>query len=298
MDCTENKLLIAYLNCRGQNGLNESKQLQIQQFLQVINIDILHLQETNIEEETFTQCRFIISNYSLIHNNSPSKYGTASLIRSTFQVDNIILHHSGRIIVLNIGDLTLGNVFLLELMVSAGQVENLCAEVIPTLLINSKVDGMIGGDWNNIICKKDCTRHPEGKMSPSLKRVANTFSWKDSFRSLHPDSISFSRYYANERHGEGATRIDRSYIFGELTPVSAMYTSVAFSDHLSYIVTVQLPSPLQKAFCPKSRPFFKTRPAVVNDKLFQARLACSMKESKTVWSTNSDLVGSSCQAWD
>ena len=57
---------------------------------------------------------------------------------------------------------------------------------------------------------------------------------------------------------------------------------MAFSDHLSYIVTLKVPSPLQKMLFPKSRPFFKTTPTIVKDKQFQARLAKHMKEWQEV----------------
>ena len=39
---------------------------------------------------------------------------------------------------------------------------------------------------------------------------------KDSFRSLYPKAKAFSRYYSDTR-GQGATRIDRQYHFGEIT---------------------------------------------------------------------------------
>ena len=110
---------------------------------------------------------------------------------------------------------------------------------------------------NNIICKEDCTKHLEAKMSPCLKRVAQSFAWKDSYRFLHPDGTCFSRYYSNDRHGAGATRIDRSYCYGDLVPADADYVSVAFSDHLSYIVTLKAPPHLQKLICPKYRPFLR-----------------------------------------
>ena len=39
--------------------------------------------------------------------------------------------------------------------------------------------------------------------------------WKDSYRTLYPEEITFSRYYENSR-AAGATRIDRSYHFGDI----------------------------------------------------------------------------------
>ena len=80
MDFMSSILTVAYMNCRGQTRFNISKQLQIENFLQTYNLDILHLQECQIDDETFTECNFISSNYSLIKNNSHNQYGTASLV--------------------------------------------------------------------------------------------------------------------------------------------------------------------------------------------------------------------------
>ena len=280
MEPTDNILVLAYLNTHGQTGLNLSKQLQIEEFLNSNKIDILHLQETFIDDDTFSQCSYINSNFIIIHNNSNNMYGTASLVKSTLPTENIILHESGRIILFNICGITFGNIYLPSGTdgQSRASRENLCGDTLPTLLINSRSEGVIGGDWNNIVSKDDCTRYPEAKMSPCLKRIVNTFSWKDAFRILHPDDQVFSRYYSNDRSGSGATRIDRCYIYGNLHVRTASYTAIAFSDHFSHIVTLSLPSPLAIQLSPKSRPLFKTRPDIVRDKVFKARLKDCMEE--------------------
>ena len=42
---------IGFMNVRGQTGLEESKQFQIEQFIQIYKIDILNCQEINILED-------------------------------------------------------------------------------------------------------------------------------------------------------------------------------------------------------------------------------------------------------
>ena len=77
------------MNIHGQTKLPTLKQLQIEDSLKYNNIDILHLQESDIDEETFSQCNFISSNFNIISNNSESKYGTSSLIRSDLNFETV-----------------------------------------------------------------------------------------------------------------------------------------------------------------------------------------------------------------
>ena len=64
-------------------------------------------------------------------------------------------------------------------------------------MINARPSGVVGGD------KADCTRFPDAKMSPCMKRPVNAFGRKDTLKSLNPDEIAFSRYYST-RSGDGA----------------------------------------------------------------------------------------------
>ena len=82
----ENILSVAFINIRGQTGLPSTKQLQIESFILKENIDILHLQEINICEESFSSCNTISTSYNLISINSPTKYGTASIIKSELKI--------------------------------------------------------------------------------------------------------------------------------------------------------------------------------------------------------------------
>ena len=82
MTSNHNVLNVAYINIQGQTGLEYAKQVQIEHFLQVYNIDILHCQEINILEHSFENCNFINSSYDIISNNASNKYGTYSLLSS------------------------------------------------------------------------------------------------------------------------------------------------------------------------------------------------------------------------
>ena len=171
-------LNLAYINIRGQTGLNIAKQVQIETFLKSYSIDIANLQEINVDSDSFQDCPFINSSYSIISNNASNKYGTCSLVSSTLQPDNIKFDTNGRVIIFNLDNITIGNVYLPSgndpHMRSSR--ENYAGEVIPQLLTNSKDSGCLGGDWNSIINERDATKNTAQKMSPTLKRLVRTFS--------------------------------------------------------------------------------------------------------------------------
>ena len=140
-----NILRIAIVNIHGQTGLNQSKQIQIETFLHHNNIDILHLQEINILEDTFSNSNFISSSYNILSNNSPTKYGTASLIKSDLEAENLVCDSEGRALIFDIGNLTFGNLYLPSGTDSKSRAsrEQYCAEILPRLLIHSKSLGCI-----------------------------------------------------------------------------------------------------------------------------------------------------------
>ena len=262
------------MNIRGQTGLDEAKQLQIEHFIKSYKIDILNCQEINILEESFSNCNFITSSYDIITNNAQNKYGTCCLVSNNFTTENIKLDTNGRIIAFDIENITFCNVYLPSGSdpIMKNSRENYIAETIPQILINSKDIGCIGGYWNCLVEKCDASKNASKKISNSLKRVVKNFAWVDSYRQLNLDSQQFSRYYDNSVHGEGASRIDRMYHYGQLHILEAYYVGVAFSDHFALIVKFKLPENMSKLMSPKCKPLFKSKPEVIQDETFQKRL--------------------------
>ena len=138
-----NVLIQAYLNVHGQTGLPVTKQKQIEDFIRRNRIDILHCQEINIDEESFSHCNFINSNYNILQNNAVNKYGTATLVKNVFTPENVRMDTMGRAIFFNIEDLTLGNVYLHSGTdgISRGGRESYCIVTLPQLLLNRKANG-------------------------------------------------------------------------------------------------------------------------------------------------------------
>ena len=144
----------------------------------------------------------------------------------------------------DVGPLTLANLYLPSGTDanSRSSRKQYFSETMPQLLLNRKDVGIVGGDLNCIIDKKDCTHHAGAKMSPSLARLAKNFDMTECFRFLHPSATVYSHYYHTAQLGEGATRIDRAYFWGEASILSAKYEPIAFSDHMAHIIFISIPS--------------------------------------------------------
>ena len=284
---------IGYLNLRAQTGFGTTKQAQVEHFVKQHMFDILHLQEAQILEDSFENCDYITGNYSILTNNARNPYGTASLVALSLEPRNIKLDTQGRVIVFDIGDVTFANVYLPSGndTVMRNLREDYLSLSIPQLLINRKDNGCIGGDWNCITDDLDATKNHAQKRSPSLKRVINTFSWSDNYRQLHKNKTIYSRYYASNLHGNGATRIDRQYSWGnDIQIVSAIYTSIAVSDHLAQIYTMRTPASINKSMSPKHKPLFKSKPEVITDAIFKERLASKLMEWEQVREAGANII--------
>ena len=151
-----NTLTQAFINIHGQSGLTVTKQKQIEDLIDRNSIDILHCQEINIDEESFNQCSYLNSNYTILQNNALNRYGTATIVRNIFTPENIKMDTSGRAIFFSIDNLSIGNVYLHSGTDGQSRAarENFCAESLPQLLVNRKENGIWGGDLNCILKAK------------------------------------------------------------------------------------------------------------------------------------------------
>ena len=108
----EKTLSVGFLNIYGQTNFNQAKVNQIEFLVKTNKIDILHLQETNILEETFENSNYLKNNYQILFQNNESGFGVCSLINNELETKNVLLHPSGRLISFDVEDLTMINVYL------------------------------------------------------------------------------------------------------------------------------------------------------------------------------------------
>ena len=285
----ETTLTIFYLNIRGQTKFYDDKQQQLQDLIMHYGCDIIHLQETDFNDDTFKNCSFIKSNYQVISNNSATGYGTASLVKNDLDAENIRCDTEGRIIVFDIKNITFCNLYIEAGTDGCSRTsrEAYFSEAIPNLLIGQHQTGYAGGDWNCIIEKKDATYNAISKMSPGLSRLCKTFEWQDSHRLLHPNSDDYSHFYTV---GDifGATRIDRQYHWGYANVVKSQYIPSSFSDHFGLITKIKLPFKLHFKYIPRHPPSCKISNEVARDPFFQNEVTESMVEWRKILSQGLD----------
>ena len=53
------------------------------------------MQEVHIDKDTFSECKFLSSNFIILPNNAENKYGTATLVRNDLTVENVMCDTSG-----------------------------------------------------------------------------------------------------------------------------------------------------------------------------------------------------------
>ena len=266
-------MTVGFINIHGQTKLPQTKQNQIEYLVKEYNVDILHMQETQIDESAFENNPFIANNFNIIFNNSETGYGVCSLIHRKFSTKDELLHPSGRIIAFNIGDLTMTNIYLPSgaERTAKNLREGLCGQTIPNMMLAAKKKGMIGGDC--ITHPSDCTHHPEPKMSPNLKKTSTILKWRDTYRLLHPKSTTYSHSYNRQMTGTGLTQgaLDRSYTWGDIKTVSSEYIGAAFSDHMLHLVRLECPEATEAAE-DHFKPYFKISPETAKDAEFQDRV--------------------------
>ena len=209
----------------------------IEKLIKDNDLDVLHLQEIDSTEKTFIYCEFINQYFTLIRNNNSSGFGTATLVNKRFEVKDILLHPSGRLIMFNIEDTTHLNLYL-----QAGQSpearqsrEDMIGKELLDYLMLAKSKIILGGDWNCVCSPQDMTNNVDNKVSNKLVKIIKMKKMSDTYRSLFPKVRSYSFFYTwkgkNDELRTGASRLDRSYTIGNITTKKSSYVTTSFSDH-------------------------------------------------------------------
>ena len=272
--------LVVSLNLRGQTKMQLSKLLQIEELLKATKPAIIFFQESHFHNNSFENCPFINSNYNLLINNSPTGYGTSSLVNNSLQVDNVKALPGGRILYFEIDKTSFVNVYLPSGTAGKADRDFILSNSLPNLLLDSCKNGIIGGDWNCVDNTRDASHNASSKVSSLLQRLGRIKEWRDLFRTLHPHKKTYSHVYKRNMKDqgltEGAARLDRFYGWGDIPVSKAEYFPAAFTDHWGLSVNLTLPA-LSPVVEPQFRTYFKVKPEVATDPRFKALVSETVK---------------------
>ena len=107
-------LTIGSLNVRGQLALSEARILNLVDFIKQYKIDILNLQETNLNDDSFEKNDFLSQNYQFIYNNAPNGFGTAVILKNDINFSNMKIDTKGKMICYDLDDqqITGANIYM------------------------------------------------------------------------------------------------------------------------------------------------------------------------------------------
>lgn len=167
------RIKIATINCYKQSGLGQEKQEQIADFVKIHGIHVVHLQESQIDNDTFCE-GYIYSNFNVYPNNAPTGYGTATMVRNHLIVNKHLTDTNGRIQLIEIADCAFLNLYPQAGTDNTARTnrERCFTEGIPDILTGGSCNkGASSGDFNCITRLCDATNLPQVKLSKSLKRL-------------------------------------------------------------------------------------------------------------------------------
>ena len=114
-------------------------------------------------------------------------------------------------------------------------------------------------------------------------------NWKDSHLDLYPYTSDFSHYYTCG-HINGASRIDRQYVWGLISASRSFYVPLAFSDHYGLIIDLNVSSSPTRSGFIKGSKNFKIRNEVARDQIFQEKVNSGMQQWKLIQNNGLDIL--------
>jgi len=213
---------IATMNINGIKATGRMRMLH--EFIQRQELDIILLQE--VTHHDFE----IIQGYDAFLNVGTNRRGTGILARQQIPLSNITQIPSGRGIAAQLRDTWLVNIYA-----PAGTAKRTEREVffnteIAYLIRTLPTNMILGGDFNCVLSRDDCTGAPH--FSRALDLLVRSFDLQDAW-SPTTNNKGYTRYTHN-----GAARLDRIYMSTNLSLKKTGIETVcaAFTDHLAVVV--------------------------------------------------------------
>ena len=255
---------IATLNINGLNDVN--KQLQLIDFVNSYNIDILMLQEHNLKSLDNLHCKFKSFFHIYVNTTINSKGGTAIVIKKSLPITVIDLENSAdsRLMSLRIfycnQELHILNIYAHSGSNFINERENLFQNDILYYLRRNLSKTIVGGDWNCIISKNDSTTN-NCNISKALTTLVRELRLKDAWF-VKNRKVEFTYIRKNYK-----SRIDRIYVNELAKSISSIQTiHTNLSDHSCVSATLNIQG------IPKyGKGYWKLNTSLLEDSLIKAK---------------------------
>ena len=194
-------------------------------------IDILMVQE--VTAEVLDSCQ----GYKTYYNIGTTGRGTALMVREYMVTTRHIRLASGRGISVEWNGWCVVNIYAPSGAEKRREREDFFATELPILLQHSPEHVVLGGDFNCVLSQNDCTGKPV--YSGALQTVVRGYNLNDVWEA-GPMRGVYTHYTR-----QGATRIDRIYLSGELLTKKQGVEIVAavMSDHMAVVLRIRWERP-------------------------------------------------------
>ena len=245
------------------NGIqSNTRLLMLNDYCFTHDIDILFIQEVTHDNWDDIQHRNIYLNVGT------DRRGTAIIIKEDIKLTNIQRLPSGRGIAGWWDECFLINIYAPSGTARQKERDDFFRSELPYLLQQAPHEFILGGDFNCVTHREDCTGIPH--LSKPLNTLINTFQLTDAWNSTRP-THGYTHYTPH-----GASRIDRIYLSPLMTTTTT--TTVApFTDHNA--VQVKLNTP--RTFAIRGYGTWKMNINLINTTEAQTRLQSIWNEWKT-----------------
>jgi exonuclease III len=247
-------LKIATLNINGMSS--PTRMAMLGAFLYRQEIDIILLQEVTLPSLDTPV------GYKAYTNVGTNGCGTAIVTRDNLTLHNIVRLPSGRGIAAEFQGLWLVNVYAPSGAEKKQERETFFNIEVPQLLLETPSRMLLGGDFNCVLAKTDCTGN--FNYSRALHTLIRGFDLIDMWEPAA--EIKIYTHYTRQ----GASCLDRIYASSNLREKKCGIETVvaAFTDHLA--VTLRLT--LEATTMRRGTGYWKMNSALVYNQHFQAEL--------------------------
>ena len=244
------------------------------QFLAIEDIDIILIQEVG-------QCSLeSLRGYEAHINIGTNGRGMAIVAREGIPLRNVARIPSGRGIAAELQGVGIVNIFAPSGAEKKQEREVFFNIELPHLLATIPTKMILGGDFNCVLSKSDCTGHYN--YSRALNALVSGYALIDMWEA-NPERGIYTHYSR-----QGASRLDRIYVTRNLSDRKKGIETVvaAFTDHLAVILRMALDVDITR----RGRRFWKMNAALMQDAQFQAQLRLQWKRRSQQRKYYSDIV--------